>query len=75
MGDRANFAQVDEVGALLFRIRHNATAPISSHTTFNDAEGMAPCHQPLITKPAAPTMFMPWYMADWPVSLPIDRRR
>jgi hypothetical protein len=25
---------------------------------FKEAEGIAPCHQPLITKPAAPTRFI-----------------
>ena len=61
--------------ALLFLIRHSATAPISSQITLSTAEGIAPCHQPLITKPIAPTMFMPWYSVDWPVTLPIDSSR
>jgi hypothetical protein len=26
----------------------------------SDADGMAPCHQPLTMKPAAPTTFIPW---------------
>jgi hypothetical protein len=41
-------------------IRHDATAPMNSHSTFNAADGIAPCHQPLMTNPAAPTTFMPW---------------
>src|SRR5439155_12277419 len=53
-----HMAEVDD--PLLFKIRHDANAPIISHRTFNAADGKAPCHQPLITKPAAPTTFMPW---------------
>jgi hypothetical protein len=41
-------------------IRHDAIAPISSHKTLSAADGKAPCHQPLMVKPAAPTTFMPW---------------
>jgi hypothetical protein len=31
-----------------------------SHSTLSAADGQAPCHQPLMTKPAAPTMFITW---------------
>jgi hypothetical protein len=37
-------------------------------TMFNEAEGMAPCHQPLITKPAAPIKFIHWNAGERPVS-------
>ena len=49
-------AQVDD--PLRCAIFHNATAPIPIQTTLSAVEGMARCHQPLITKPAAPTMFI-----------------
>src|SRR6185369_6983112 len=52
-----HMAEVDD--PLFFSIRHDATAPMSSHSTFNAADGSAPCHQPLTTNPAAPTTFMP----------------
>ena len=57
-GPRArHMAEVVEF--LRSHIRHEAQAPISSQTTFNVADGSAPCHQPLTAKPAAPTTFMP----------------
>ena len=28
--------------------------------TFKAADGIAPCHHPLMMKPAAPATFMPW---------------
>src|SRR5215218_9135070 len=51
-----HMAEVDD--PLFFKIRHDAKAPINSHNTLSAADGMAPCHQPLTTKPAAPTMLM-----------------
>ena len=61
IGGHARLDQVTEVDEL-FRdlMRHKAQAPISSQITFKDADGMAPCHQPLTANPAAPTTFMPW---------------
>src|SRR3954471_4033957 len=53
-----HMAEVDD--PLFFKICHDAIAPISSHSTLSAAEGKAPCHQPLMIKPAAPTTFMPW---------------
>ena len=54
LGDRAL------VGAgTVLKPHHDAIAPINSHSTLSDAEGIAPCHQPLMTKPAAPTTFIP----------------
>jgi hypothetical protein len=50
-------------------IRHDAIAPISSHSTFNAADGSAPCHVLLITNPAAPTTFIAWNTRDLPLSL------
>ncbi len=41
-------------------MRQSAKPPISIHITLSDADGMAPCHQPLTMKPAAPTTFIPW---------------
>ena len=38
-------------------------------TMFNEAEGIAPCHQPFTTKPAAPTRFIHWNSGERPVSL------
>jgi hypothetical protein len=35
----------------------------------SEAEGIAPCHQPLITNPAAPTRFIHWNSGERPVSL------
>jgi hypothetical protein len=35
---------------------------------FKDAEGMAPCHRPFTTKPAAPTRFIHWKAGERPVS-------
>lgn len=52
---------VGSIDALLrARIRQSAKAPIRPQTTLSEAEGSAPCHQPLTTKPAAPNTFMPW---------------
>jgi hypothetical protein len=56
-------------------IRHSAIAPIIIQITFNAAEGIAPCHQPLTMKPAAPATFMAWYSGDWPFTRPIDSSR
>jgi hypothetical protein len=41
-------------------IRHDAIAPMSSHNMLSTAEGSAPCHQPLMMKPAAPNTFISW---------------
>ena len=41
-----HMAEVDD--PLFFKIRHDATAPISSQSTLSAADGNAPCHQPLI---------------------------
>ena len=48
-----------EVDQPLRLIRHRAATPISNQITFSEAEGKAPCHQPLTMKPAAPTIFIP----------------
>ena len=41
-----HMAEVDD--PLLLMIRHDAIAPINSQSTLSAADGMAPCHQPLI---------------------------
>lgn len=56
-------------------MRASAIAPISIQMTFKVADGSAPCHQPLTMKPAAPTTFIAWYEADWPLTRPIERSR
>ena len=61
-------AEVDE--RFLFHIPHNATAAIAIQTTFSEADGSAPCHQPLSVKPAAPRKFIHWKASDWPVTRP-----
>ena len=43
-----HMAEVDD--PLFLMIRHDAIAPMSSHSTLSEAEGMARCHQPLTTK-------------------------
>ena len=58
-----------------FRIRHKAIAPINIQITLRTAEGSAPWYQPLTMKPAAPTTFIAWYIADRPLTLPIDSNR
>ena len=50
----------DEPLPAAFLTFHRVTTPIPIQTTFSAVEGMASCHQPLITKPAAPTMFIAW---------------
>jgi hypothetical protein len=44
-------------------------------TTFNEAEGMAPCHAPLITNPAAPIRFIHWKAGERPVSRSVEISR
>jgi hypothetical protein len=44
-------------------------------TMFKEAEGMAPCQAPLITKPAAPTRFIHWNAGERPVSRSVLIRR
>src|SRR6476659_11316812 len=51
-----HMAEVDD--PFLFHSRHNATPAISIQTTLRAAEGIAWCHHPLITNPAAPTRFI-----------------
>jgi hypothetical protein len=76
VGDHPRFYSVAEVDeALRWWIRHRARTPIIIQITFNEAEGSAPCHQPLTMKPAAPTTFIAWYVTDWPVSRPIEMSR
>jgi len=65
-------AEVDE--PLLFHNVHNVPAANSAQTRLSVADGSAPCHQPLITKPAAPTRFIHWKAGERPVSLPIVTR-
>jgi len=43
--------------------------------TFKEAEGSAPCHQPLTANPAAPIRFIHWKTSDRPVSLPMVTSR
>src|SRR3546814_6181787 len=50
VGGHARLDHMAEVDEPLFLIRHKATAPISIQITFSDAEGKAPCHQPLTMK-------------------------
>ena len=52
-----HMAEVDD--PRFFKIRQDANTPIMNHKTLSAADGSAPCHQPLITKPDAPTTFMP----------------
>ena len=44
-------------------------------TMFKEAEGIAPCHQPLITNPAAPTRFIHWNKGERPVSRSVEIKR
>ena len=44
-----HMAEVDD--PLLFKIRHDAKAPINNHRTLSAAEGRRQCHQPLIDEP------------------------
>ena len=44
-------------------------------TMLSEAEGIAPCHQPLITKPAAPTRFIHWKVGERPVSRSVEINR
>jgi hypothetical protein len=44
-------------------------------TMFNEAEGIAPCAQPLITNPAAPTRFIHWKVGERPVSRSVEISR
>ncbi len=68
----ATMAEVEEAAhPASFRrpaIRTSAKAAIAIQTMFKDAEGMAPCHRPFTTKPAAPTRFIHWKAGERPVS-------
>jgi hypothetical protein len=55
LGD--DVAQVDEPRRCV--IFHKATNPIPIQMMLSAVEGSAPCHHPLMVKPAAPTTFMP----------------
>jgi hypothetical protein len=64
-----------EVDERLCHIRHREKAAMNIQTMFNEAEGIAPCHQPLITKPAAPTRFIHWNKGERPVSRSVEISR
>ncbi len=53
-------------------MRHSVTMPISSHNMFNTVEGSAPCEPLLTMKQAAPTRFIHWNTADWPLNRPAE---